>query len=180
MNIDNVVLSHFNIILSYHFMSKTVKKKKTSKLYVVRSSPIHGRGVFAATKIKKGAAIIEYKGKRMTWEEALELPPSDPDNPAHTFFFELSDGRVIDGGIRGNAARWINHSCKPNAESFEDENGHVFIQAIKKIKKGDEISYDYKLSVDGKLTKKEREDYVCRCGSKKCRGYLIKIKKKKK
>ena len=161
-------------------MNKTAKKKKTSKLYIVRHSPIHGRGVFAATVIKKGTPIVEYKGDRMTWDEALELPPSDPDNPAHTFFFELSDGMVIHGGVRGNAARWINHSCKPNAESYEDEKGRVFIQAIKNIKKNDEISYDYKLSVDGKLTKKERKDYRCHCGSKKCRGYLVKIKKKKK
>ncbi|MDR0247785.1 MAG: SET domain-containing protein-lysine N-methyltransferase, partial [Burkholderiales bacterium] len=45
---------------------------------------------------------------------------------------------------------------------------------------GEELSYDYKLSVDGKLKKKELEDYVCRCGSEKCRGYLVKLKKKKK
>ncbi|MDR1529766.1 MAG: SET domain-containing protein-lysine N-methyltransferase [Burkholderiales bacterium] len=164
-------------------MAKTVKEKtvkKNTPLCRVRNSPIHGRGVFAAADIAKGTSIIEYKGKRMTWDEALELPPSDPDNPAHTFFFELSDGTVINGGINGNAARWINHSCKPNCESYEDEDDRVFIQAIKNIKEGDEISYDYKLSVEGKLTKKERKDYICLCGSKKCRGYLIKIKKKKK
>ncbi|MDR0251419.1 MAG: SET domain-containing protein-lysine N-methyltransferase [Burkholderiales bacterium] len=141
---------------------------------------MHGRGVFATCDIKKGTSIIEYKGDRMTWDEALELPPSDPDNPTHTFFFELSDGNVIDGGSGRNAARWINHSCNPNCETFEDENGRVWIQAIRDISKGEELSYDYKLSVDGKLKKKELKDYVCHCGSEKCRGYLIKRKKKKK
>ncbi len=162
---------------------KTAKKGKTStpvRLYQVRNSPIHGRGVFAACDIQKGTSVIEYKGDRMTWDEALELPPSDPDNPTHTFFFELSDGNVIDGGSGNNAARWINHSCDPNCESFEDENDRVWIQAIRNIAKGEELSYDYKLSVDGKLKKKELADYVCHCGSEKCRGYLIKLKKKKK
>ncbi|MDR0770944.1 MAG: SET domain-containing protein-lysine N-methyltransferase [Burkholderiales bacterium] len=141
---------------------------------------MHGRGVFAACDIKKGTPVIEYKGDRMTWNEALELPASDPDNPSHTFFFELSDGNVIDGGSGSNAARWINHSCDPNCESFEDENDRVWVQAIRDIAKGEELSYDYKLSVDGKLKKKELEDYICRCGSEKCRGHMIKLKKKKK
>ncbi|MCL2871934.1 MAG: SET domain-containing protein-lysine N-methyltransferase [Betaproteobacteria bacterium] len=166
---------------------KTAKAVKRSKktatpapLCRVKTSRIHGRGVFAARDIKKGTSVIEYKGNRMSWDEALELPPSDPDNPTHTFFFELSDGRVIDGGSAGNEARWINHSCDPNCESFEDENDRVWIQAIRDIAKGEELSYDYKLSVDGKLKKKELEDYACHCGSEKCRGYLIKLKKKKK
>ncbi|MDR2173219.1 MAG: SET domain-containing protein-lysine N-methyltransferase [Burkholderiales bacterium] len=160
--------------------SKKAAAKKSALLYRVRNSRIHGRGVFAACEIKKGTSVIEYKGDRMTWDEALELPPSDPDNPTHTFFFELSDGNVIDGGSGNNAARWINHSCSPNCESFEDENDRVWIQAIRDISKGEELSYDYKLSVDGKLKKKELEDYICHCGSEKCRGYLIKFKKKKK
>ncbi|MCL2310375.1 MAG: SET domain-containing protein-lysine N-methyltransferase [Proteobacteria bacterium] len=161
--------------------AKAAKRgEKTSPLYRVKTSRIHGRGVFAARDIPKGASIIEYKGGRMTWDEALELPPSDPDNPTHTFFFELSDGKVIDGGSGGNAARWINHSCDPNCESYEDENDRVWIQAIRDIAKDEELSYDYKLSVDGKLKKKELKDYACHCGSEKCRGYLIKLKKKKK
>ncbi|MDR2016417.1 MAG: SET domain-containing protein-lysine N-methyltransferase [Burkholderiales bacterium] len=136
--------------------------------------------MFAACDIKKGTSIIEYKGDRMTWDEALALPPSDPDNPTHTFFFELSDGKVIDGGSGNSAACWINHSCDPNCESFEDEDDRVWIQAIRNIAKGEELSYDYKLSVDGKLKKKELKDYICHCGSENCRGYLLKRKKKDK
>jgi SET domain-containing protein len=160
--------------------TKKTSAKKTTRLYKVHHSLIHGRGVFAAQDIKKGTTIAEYIGKHMSWDDALQLPPSDPNDSAHTFFFELSDGTIINGGIGGNSARWINHSCDPNAETYEDENGRVWINAIKNIKEGDEITYDYKLSVDGKLTKEEREDYKCLCGTKKCRGYLIDDKKKKK
>ena len=89
------------------------------KPYRVRHSVIHGRGVFAARTIRKGALILEYRGERTTWEIVCARPDSDPDNPEHTFIFETSDGSVIDGGRRGNAARWINHSCAPNCKSFE-------------------------------------------------------------
>jgi len=74
------------------------------KLYTVRHSSIHGRGVFASTEISRGTRIIEYKGKRTSWDEALALPDSDPDDPAHTVLFEIDDGRVIDARVRGNAA----------------------------------------------------------------------------
>jgi SET domain-containing protein len=153
---------------------------KSSRPYVVRNSEIHGRGVFAARKIKKGTMIIEYKGQRVSWPEALERPDSDPDNPFHTFFFSLDDGDVIDAGVRGNAARWINHSCSPNCETEEDDDGRVFIYARKPIEAGAELTYDYKLTVDGKLTKKERAYFDCRCGKKKCRGTMLEAKKKKK
>lgn len=146
---------------------------KPSKLYSVRNSAIHGRGVFAADKIRKGTVIIEYKGQRADWDDAMERPDSDPDDPSHTFLFELDDGRVIDARVRGNAARWINHSCDPNCTTFEDDDGRVFIEARRKIAQGEELTYDYRLSVDGKLTKKERKQYTCRCGTTKCRGSLL-------
>jgi SET domain-containing protein len=150
-------------------MSAAAKKK----LYAVRNSAIHGRGVFAVDKIRKGTSIIEYKGARSTWDDAMERPDSDPDDPTHTFLFELDDGNVIDARVRGNAARWINHSCDPNCTTFEDEEGHVFIEARRKIRPGDELTYDYRLSIDGKLTKKERAQYTCRCGTQRCRGSLL-------
>jgi len=126
-----------------------------TRLYQVRNSPIHGRGVFAALPIPKGTCIIEYRGVRTDWDEALSRPDSDPDNPFHTFFFELDDGRVIDAGRRGNAARWINHSCKPNCKTKEDDAGRVHVYAKRDIEPGEELAYDYNLSVDGGVTKKE-------------------------
>jgi len=143
------------------------------KCYRVRHSAIHGRGVFAATPIAKGMQIIEYRGERTTWEIVCERPASDPDDPAHTFIFELSDGRVIDAGVRGSVARWINHSCAPNCKSFEDDDGRVFIEARRAIAPGEELTYDYRLSLDGRITRKIREEYACRCGAKRCRGSLL-------
>jgi len=147
------------------------------KSYEVRRSAIHGRGVFATDAIARGERIIEYKGQRCSWDEAMERPDSDPDDPAHTFLFELEDGRVIDARVRGNAARWINHSCAPNCITFEDDNGRVFIEARRAIKPGEELSYDYRLIVDGRMSKKERESYACRCGKRSCRGTLLNPRK---
>lgn len=153
---------------------------KKKRAYTVRNSPIHGRGVFAARKLRKGKTIIEYKGDLTTWDIASLRPDSDPDNPYHTFIFELSDSRVIDAGVKGNAARWINHSCDPNCVTAEDEKGRVFIEALHKIREGDELTYDYRLSYDGRITAKVRAAFACRCGAECCRGTMLLKKKKKK
>jgi SET domain-containing protein len=144
----------------------------------VRNSPIHGRGVFAARTIRKGEDIIEYRGRRITADEADDLPDSDPDNPFHTFLFELNDGRVIDAGVRGNAARWINHSCQPNCVPYEDDDGHVIIEAKRTIGAGEELSYDYKLNVPGRRTARLLANYACRCGASRCRGSMVDPRKK--
>jgi uncharacterized protein len=141
--------------------------------YIVRTSTIHGRGVFARRKIRKGKTIVEYRGDRTTWKVASTRPDSDPDNPYHTFIFELDDGTVIDAGVGGNAARWINHSCDPNCRTFEDEDGRVYIEARRKIRRNEELTYDYRLSIDGRVTKKVRVALACRCGAKKCRGSML-------
>jgi SET domain-containing protein len=148
-------------------------QRKAPRLYRVSTSAIHGRGVFAARTIRKGALIVEYRGQRTTWEIASARPDSDPLNAQHTFIFETSDGKVIDGGRRGNAARWINHSCAPNCRSFEDDEGRVFIEARRAIPAGDELTYDYRLSLDARITRKVREEYACRCGASRCRGTLL-------
>jgi SET domain-containing protein len=103
----------------------------------------------------------------------MKRPDSDPDDATHTMLFELDDGRVIDARIGGNAARWINHSCDPNCTTFEDEDGRVFIEAKRKIQPGEELCYDYRLIVEGRLSKRERALYGCRCDSRKCRGTLL-------
>ena len=146
---------------------------KPPKAYVVRRSAIHGRGVFAAMEILRGTRIVEYKGKRTSWDDALARPDSDPDDPAHTFLFEIDDGRVIDARVRGNAARWINHSCTPNCVTHEHDGGRVFIEAKRRIRPGEELTYDYRLTIDGRLTRKERAQYACRCGTTKCRGTML-------
>jgi hypothetical protein len=146
---------------------------RAGRFYVVRVSPIHGRGVFATRTIRKGADIVEYRGRRISMEAADDLPDSDPDNPFHTFLFELGDGRVIDAGVRGNAARWINHSCDPNCEPYEDEDCRVFIAARRTIRAGEELAYDYKLNVPGRRTARLIASYACRCGAARCRGTML-------
>jgi len=159
--------------------SRTATSDRAKPAYAVRNSPIHGRGVFAARTIRKGEDIIEYRGRRISMEAADELPDSDPDNPYHTFLFELNDGRVIDAAVRGNAARWINHSCQPNCEPYEDEDGHVIIAAKRTIHAGDELAYDYKLNVPGRRSARLVAAYACRCGSPRCRGTMLDPEKDK-
>lgn len=150
--------------------------RRKTKPYSVRRSAIHGRGVFAARTIRKGTVIIEYRGERTTWEAASERADNDPKDPQHTFIFATSDGRVIDAGRRGNAARWINHSCAPNCRAYEDADGRVFIEARRTIHPGDELTYDYRLQVDGRVTKKARAEHACHCGSKRCRGTMLDLR----
>ena len=145
----------------------------------VKTSAIHGKGVFVVKKIKKGAAIIEYKGERISWKKAESRHPHDPNQPNHTFYFSLEDGRVIDAKHGGNAARWINHSCKPNCETREGlfkGLPKVFIYAKRNLKIGEELFYDYALEIEGRITKKMKNDYLCLCGAKKCRGTMLATK----
>src|SRR5881394_506309 len=153
-------------------------KATKTPLYIVRNSPIHGRGVFARRTIRKGTCIIEYRGERITVKEAERRPDSDPANPNHTFLFELNDGRVIDAAVRGNAARWINHSCNPNCEPIEDDDCRVYIEAKRTIRAGEELSYDYQLSVAGRISAKMKAGYACRCGAPRCRGTMLEKKKR--
>ena len=146
--------------------------RRRARPWRVLDSPIHGRGVFAARTIRKGETIIEYRGRRTSWEVASDAAADDGD-PYHTFLFSLDDGRVIDAGVRGNAARWINHSCAPNCRTFEDDRGRVYVAARRTIRAGEELSYDYKLAVDGKVGARTRRAYACRCGARRCRGTML-------
>ncbi len=139
----------------------------------VRKSGVHGKGVFALKPIAAGATIIEYTGEIISWPEALRRHPHDPKDPNHTFYFSLDDGsHVIDAKVGGNASRWINHACEPNCEADEEE-GRVFIKALRKLKPGEELFYDYGLVIDERYTKKLKKEYECRCGSAKCRRTLL-------
>lgn len=157
--------------------SATPAKSRRPRI-IVRTSRIHGRGVYAGRPLKKGERIIEYKGERITWREADRRPPSDPDDPNHTFFFALSDGRhVIDANVDGNAARWINHSCAPNCETSETDDGRVFIEALRDIRPGEELFYDYGLIIDERITPRLKAQYRCLCGAPRCRGTMLELKK---
>jgi hypothetical protein len=147
--------------------------------YIVRNSPIHGRGVFARRNIPADTLLIEYEGARIGEKEASRRHGTDPDNPFHTFFFSLENGKLIDGGDQGNDARWINHSCAPNCEARE-EKGRVFIYTVRDIKRGEEFNYDYGLVVDERQTKALKKAYECRCGAENCRHTMLAPKAGKK
>ncbi len=141
----------------------------------VRKSGIHGRGVFAIRPIKAGETLLEYKGEIITWKKALARHPHDKSQPHHTFYFHLDDGHVIDAKYNGNSARWINHSCKPNLEAEQDGN-RVFLKALRNIKTGEELSYDYSLMIDSRKTAKLKKEYACFCGAANCRGTMLECK----
>lgn len=140
----------------------------------VQQSDLHGTGVFAACDIPEGTLIFEYIGTRISQEEADAQPSADPDNPFHTFFFSLSSGEIIDGGQDGNDARWINHSCDPNCEAQEDEEGErVYIVALRDIAEDEELLYDYGLVIDEELTDTLKQQYLCLCKAPNCRGTML-------
>jgi uncharacterized protein len=147
-------------------------KPKVDRKLVVKASGVHGKGVFAARDIKRGETLIEYKGERISWPEALRRHPHDPKDPNHTFYFHINDEVVIDALYGGNSARWINHACAPNCEA-DETNERVFIKAIKNIRQGAELFYDYGLIIDLPYTRKLKKEYECRCGAAKCRGTML-------
>jgi uncharacterized protein len=147
---------------------------------VVHGSAIHGRGVVARTSIKTGDRICEYRGERIGWPEALRRHPHDPEQPFHTFYFSVTDDLVIDGNARGNFSRFINHSCEPNCEAEMDEvRGvtRVFIHALRNIAKGEELTYNYGLTLDERYTPTLKKQFACHCGSAKCSGTMLSPKR---
>ena len=139
----------------------------------VRTSGVHGKGVFALVPIAKGTRLIEYVGEIITWPQALRRHPHDPSDPQHTFYFHVDDKHVIDAAVGGNAARWSNHACQPNCEADQTDDGRVFIEARRDIAAGEELFYDYGLVIDERYTPALKKQYECRCGSRRCRGTML-------
>jgi SET domain-containing protein len=142
------------------------------KLIEVRESPIHGRGVYARTHIKKGKRILEYVGERISHEEADRRYLAKGQDDGHTFFFVVDERTVIDGGSGGNESRFVNHSCNPNCETVI-EGRRVFVEAIRDIEPGEELVYDYQLTWESTDDPEDLALYACRCGAKNCRGTML-------
>ncbi|MDC8787229.1 SET domain-containing protein [Roseateles koreensis] len=138
----------------------------------VRNSGVHGRGVYAVAPIAADDIIIEYTGERISWDEAMDRHPHDPRQPNHTFYFHIDDGRVIDALHGGNSSRWINHACEPNCEA-DEVDGRVYIKALVDISPGEELFYDYGLTIDERYTPKLKKEFACHCGSPHCRGTML-------
>lgn len=150
-----------------------------------RNSPIHGNGVFAKVPLAEGEPIVEYKGKLITHAQADKKHHSDIDT-GHTFLFSLNEKWIINANEDGNIARWINHSCAPNAIAFVHEHksgklkkDKVIIEALRDIKVGEEITYDYGFEFDVPYTKELLTAWACRCGAPGCIGTMLKPKSRK-
>ena len=138
----------------------------------VRASSLHGRGVFARRRIRKGTRIIEYLGDRVSHPEADLRYDSKTSEDAHTFLFIVDRGIVIDGGSNGNDARFINHGCDPNCESTIEDR-RVFIEAVRTIESGEELTYDYQIGRDKTDPPNVDQIFACHCGAASCRGSML-------
>lgn len=152
---------------------------------VLRRSHIHGNGVFAARDLPAGLRVIEYRGERRSHTE-IDLCYGGDTDSGHTFLFTLNDEFVIDGNVSGNMARWINTSCDPNCETTIVEHpgsdrrrDKVYIETIRPIRAGEELTYDYCITLDEPHTPKLRKIWQCRCGTSACTGTMLRPKRKR-
>jgi len=144
----------------------------SSELIEVRRSGVHGLGVFAAKAIRKGTRIIEYVGERVSHDEADRRYEAKDANDSHTFLFIVDNKTVIDAGTDGNDARFFNHSCDPNCESTVEKK-RVYIEAIRDIEPGTELTYDYQIYREAGDPENIDEIFACRCGFPNCRGTML-------
>ena len=135
------------------------------KLYKIKKSNIDNQGLYASQNINSGKVIIKYKGKIITKKETDTNPKYDNDKAI--YLFNLNNRYDLDGDFKYNTARLINHSCNPNCE-VEGKGLKLWIVAIRDIKKGEELSYDYGFGYD-----EDYKQFVCKCGAKNCVGYIV-------
>ena len=143
------------------------------KKYVLKKrSRIHGIGLYAKALIPKGTRIIEYIGEKITKAEADRRGPKLVEyakkhkQTGAVYIFVLNKKYDIDGHVEYNTAKYINHSCDPNCE-VEIIRGHIWVIALRDIKKGEEIFYNYGYDMD------TYHDHPCLCKSTRCPGYII-------
>ena len=118
-----------------------------------RRSGIHRWGVFATARMSKNTRVIHYAGQRISNQESLKRELRYIKR-GHIWCFKLTNRSVIDAGVEGNVARFINHSCQPNCY-IEIKDDVIWIRASRMIRKGEELTYDY--NTDG-------EAHIrCRC-----------------
>ena len=150
---------------------KKLWERAQSEFVEVRQSPIHGAGVYAAQDIPAEAQIIEYVGEYINKEESEsrawdQYAKHEENNEAAVYIFNLDEKWDLDGNLPWNDARLINHSCEPNCEALTERH-QIFIYALRDIKKGEELFFDYGFDLES------YEDHPCLCGSENCVGYIV-------
>jgi len=157
-------------------MTRAARHRKP--LFEVRHSRIHGYGVFALRRIRKGTMVIEYLGDRVSHAQANERYEHKDPKDGHTFLFTVDAKTVIDAGVDGNEARFINHGCDPNCQTV-NTNKRIFIEALRTVQPGEELAYDYQIQRDDDDAADVDVVFACRCGAKSCRGSMLEAPKKK-
>ena len=137
------------------------------KLYRVKKSNIdrNGKGLYATQDIKEGTRIINYVGKIITKKQTEESERFDNSKPI--YLFNLNNRYDLDGDVKSNIARLINHSCSNNCD-YEGKGLKLWVVAVKNIKKNEELTCDYGFSYDS-----DYKQFPCKCSSKNCVGYIV-------
>ncbi|HEY4305829.1 MAG TPA: SET domain-containing protein-lysine N-methyltransferase [Gemmatimonadaceae bacterium] len=135
---------------------------------------MQGLGAFATEHIPAGTRLIEYAGESISPEEAERREPGTgvEGQHHHTFLFAIDEDVVIDAGVDGNAARFINHSCDPNCDAVI-EDGHIWIESIRDIEPGEELAYDYAYVLEERHSPAAKRRFPCHCGAATCRGTIL-------
>nr|XP_050049068.1 proline-rich protein 36-like [Dermacentor andersoni] len=150
-------------IISFHCLKDSAK----ATVGVYRSL-IHGRGLYSKRDIDAGEMVIEYAGQVIRSVLTDKRERLYESRGIGCYMFRIDEDQVVDATTHGNAARFINHSCDPNCYSkviavFGQK--HIIIYALRKIHKGEELTYDYKFP-------KEDVKIPCSCGARRCRKFL--------
>lgn len=151
-----------------------MQKTQINEYTYLKESKIHNKGVFASKKILKGTKLIEYTGELISKEEGTKRSTLTHDaqkndsSKGGVYIFDIDEENDLDGNVENNYAKYINHSCEPNCE-FDGEGKKIWVNAIKEIKKDEELSINYGFVWD----EKDYHEHVCKCGSKKCIGYIL-------
>jgi len=150
----------------------SAEEQAAQPLIEVRASPLHGLGVFALHRIEAGTRVLEYLGERISHAEADRRYEGKGATDSHTFLFIADDTTVIDAGVDGNEARFVNHACDPNCESVI-ERARVFIDAIRTIAPGEELTYDYQIRREPGDPPDIDAVFACHCRLPRCRGTMM-------
>jgi len=128
---------------------------------IIRSSSLHGAGVYTTAPLAQGTHVLEYTGPRLTKEQTEGLYADSE----LTYLFGMDDGKTVIDGF--GMAAFVNHSCRPNCETDQIDN-RVWIIALRDIAAGEELTYDYNI-----YDAEPGENSSCHCGSEDCRGTMF-------